>query len=196
VTLQGNLALSAPGETVLLRLTSGSRTSAVACDGPGFALFRDSIANGCQTPYQINEVGYCPDPANPDPEDCVPTQTGDGVGPTLQGLDERFASCPPYNYPNYPEDDQRVVILMITDLSALSGSGTTEVPVLNFAAFYIGGWSRSNCSTNAPEPPGLRATDRAIWGHFVFYARPNPQNASDETCDPTVVTPCVPVMTR
>jgi hypothetical protein len=196
VTLQGSLALSAPGETVLLRLTSGSRTSAVACDGPGFALFRTSIVNGCQTPYQINELGYCPDPANPDPEDCVPTQTGDGVGPTLQGLDERYASCPPYNYPGYPEDDPRVVILMITDLSALRGSGTTDVPVLNFAAFYIGGWSRSSCATNAPEPPGLSATDRAIWGHFVFYARPNPQNASDETCDPTVVTPCVPVMTR
>ena len=196
VTLQGSLQLSAPGETVLLRLTSGSRTSAVACDGPGFALFRTSIVNGCQTPYQINEIGYCPDPAAPDPADCVPTQTGDGVGPTLQGLDERFASCPTYNYPDYPEDDPRVVILMITDLSALSGSGTTDVPVLNFAAFYIGGWSRSTCATNAPEPPGLRATDRAIWGHFVFYARPNPQNASDDTCDPTVVTPCVPVLTR
>ena len=196
VTLQGSLDLSDPGETVLLRLTSGSRTSAVACDGPGFALFRSSIVNGCQTPYQINEVGYCPDPASPDPADCVPTQTGDGVGPTLQGLDARYASCPPYNYPSYPEDDPRVVILMITDFSALSGSGSTDVPVLNFAAFYIGGWSRSSCATNAPEPPGLRATDRAIWGHFVFYARPNPQNASDETCDPTVVTPCVPVMTR
>lgn len=196
VTLQGSLQLTAPGETVLLRLTSGSRTSAVACDGPGFAIFRTSIVNGCQTPYQINEIGYCPDPADPDPKDCVPTQTGDGVGPTLQGLDQRYASCPPYNYPDYPEDDPRVVILMITDLSALTGSGTTDVPVLNFAAFYIGGWSRSSCANNAPQPPGLRATDRAIWGHFVFYARPNPQNASDETCDPTVVTPCVPVLTR
>jgi hypothetical protein len=196
VTLEGSLQLSGPGETVLLRLTSGSRTSAVACDGSGFALFRASIVNGCQTPYQINELGFCPDPADPDPADCVPTQTGDGVGPTLQGLDERFASCPPYNYPNYAEDDPRVVILMITDFSALLGSGTTDVPVLNFAAFYIGGWSRSSCTSNAPEPPGLRSTDRAIWGHFVFYARPNPQNASDDTCDPTVVTPCVPVMTR
>ena len=196
VSLEGSLELSGPGETVLLRLTSGSRTSAVACDGPGFALFRTSITNGCQTPYQINELGFCPDPAAPDPADCVPTQTGDGVGPTLQGLDERFASCPAYNYPDYPEDDPRVVILMVTDFSALLGSGTTEVPVLNFAAFYIGGWSRSSCANNAPEPPGLRSSDRAIWGHFVFYARPNPQNASDDTCDPTVVTPCVPVLTR
>jgi hypothetical protein len=197
VSIQPSLQLSGPGETVLLRLTSGSRTSAVACDGPGFALFRSSIVSGCQTPYQINELGYCPDPANPSPADCVPTQTGDGVGPTLQGLDERFASCPPYNYPSYDaESDPRVVILMITDLSALTGSGTTEIPVLNFAAFYIGGWSRSTCANNSPEPAGLRATDRAIWGHFVFYARPNPQNASDEICDPTLVTPCVPVMTR
>jgi hypothetical protein len=196
VTLQGSLELSAPGETVLLRLTSGSRTSAVACDGPGVSLFRTSIISGCTTPYQINEIGYCPDPANPDPSDCVATQTGDFGTPTTQALDERYASCPPYSYPNYPEDDPRVVILMVTDLSALTGSGTTDIPVTNFAAFYIGGWTGSGCANNAPEPSGLKPTDRAIWGHFVFYARPNPQNASDETCDPTLITPCVPVMTR
>ena len=84
---------------------------------------------------------------------------------------------------------------MVTDFSALSGSGAIDVPVLNFAAFYIGGWSDSACATNSPAPPGLGG-DEAIWGHFVFYARPNPQNASDETCDPTLITPCVPVMTR
>ena len=197
VSLQPSLQLSAPGETVLLRLTSGSRTSAIACDGPGVDLFRTSIIEGCATPYQINEIGYCPDPANPDPSDCVATQTGDFGNPTTAALDERFASCPAYDYPNYdPEDDPRVVILMVTDLSALTGSGTTDVPVLNFAAFYIGGWTGSSCANNAPEPAGLSNTDRAIWGHFVFYARPNPQNASDETCDPTLITPCVPVMTR
>ena len=196
VALQGSLELSAPGETVVLRLTSGSRTSAVACDGPGVSLFRASVVNGCQTPYQINEVGFCPDPANPDPADCVETQTGDFGNPTTSALDERYAACPPYDYPGYAEDDPRVVILMITDFSSLMGSGSVEVPVLNFAAFYIGGWTGSTCSNNAPAPPGLRHTDRAIWGHFVFYARPNPQNASDEVCDPTVVTPCVPVMTR
>jgi hypothetical protein len=195
VSLEGNLELSAPGETVLLRLTGGSRTSAVACDGPGVSLFRTSVINGCSTPYQINEIGYCPDPANPDPEDCVATQTGDFHNPTQDALDERFASCPPYDYPNYSEDDPRVVILMVTDLSALSGSGSIDVPVLNFAAFYIGGWSDSACANNSPAPPGLGG-DEAIWGHFVFYARPNPQNASDEICDLTVVTPCVPVMTR
>lgn len=196
VSLEGHLALSAPGETEVLRLTSGSRTSAVACDGTGVARFRAAVINGCQTPYQINEVGFCPDPANPDPADCVPTETGDFGNPTASALDDRFAACPPYNYPSVPEDDPRVVILMITDFSALMGSGTTDVPVLNFAAFYIGGWTGSTCANNAPEPPGLRHTDRAIWGHFVFYARPNPQNASDEVCDPTLVTPCVPVMTR
>lgn len=197
VSLPPSLQLTPTDETVVLRLTSGSRTSAIACDGPGVALFRDSVINGCQTPYQINELGYCPDPADPDPADCVDTQTGDFGNPTASALDARFASCPPYEYPDHDvENDPRVVILMITDLSALAGSGTTSVPVLNFAAFYIGGWTGSTCASNSPEPPGLSRTDRAIWGHFVFYARPNPQNASDEVCDPTLVTPCVPVMTR
>ena len=193
--LEGNLHLSAPDEMVMLRLTGGSRTSAVACDGPGFDLFREAVIGGCETPYQINPVGYCPDPAPPaGPPDCVPTQTGEGAGPTLQGLDTRFAACPAYNWPTYEPDDPRIVKLMITDFSALGGSGTTDVPVTNFAAFYVAGWTGSKCATNAPPP--FEVKKGAIWGHFVRYAAPDPDSAGSESCDPTALTPCIPVLTR
>lgn len=195
VALEGNLKLTPATEMVMLRLTGGSRSSAVACDGPGAAEFRAAIINGCTTPYQINEAGLCPDPLPPPgPADCVPTQTGTTAGPTLQGLDERFTACPPYNWPTYPTGDPRVVPLMITDFSALGGSGTTDVPVTNFATFYVAGWTGSKCGTN--EPPPFDVKKGAIWGHFVKYAEPDPNAATGDTCDPDTVTPCVPKLTR
>jgi hypothetical protein len=195
VGLEGNLKLTPTDEMVMLRLTGGSRSSAVACDGPGADEFRDAIINGCTTPYQINEAGICPDPLPPPgAADCVPTQTGTTAGPTLQALDTRFSACPPYNWPTYPTGDPRVVPLMITDFSALGGSGTTDVPVTNFATFYVAGWTGSTCSTN--EPPPFDVKKGAIWGHFVKYAEPDPNAATGATCNPDTVTPCVPKLTR
>jgi hypothetical protein len=180
----------------MLRLTGGSRTSAVACDGPGAAEFRNSIINGCKTPYQLNIADVCPDPSPPPgPADCVPTKTGTTAGPTLQGLDERFASCPPNNWPNYDvETDPRVVKLMITDFSALGGSGTTDVPVTNFAAFYITGWTDAKCANNQPPPGDVKKG--AIWGHFVKYVAPDPNSGGTDVCDPLAITPCIPVLVK
>jgi hypothetical protein len=195
VGVEGTLQLTPPGEMAMLRLTGGSRTSALACDGPGANLFRDAIINGCQTPYQINPSGICPDPAPPaGPADCVPTQTGTVAGPTLQAMDMRFAGCPPYNWPTYPEGDPRIVKLLITDFSALGGSGTTEVPVTNIAAFYVAGWTGSKCASNPPPP--FEVKKGAIWGHFIKYAAPDPKSTGTEVCDPASITPCIPVMTR
>jgi hypothetical protein len=194
VGVEGSLQLTPATEMVMLRLTGGSRSSAVACDGTGAAEFRESIINGCQKPYQINDAGICPDPVPPDPADCVGAKTGATAGPTLQGLDERFASCPSYDWPNYDPDSLRVVPLMITDASALGGSGMTELPVTNFAAFYVAGWTGSKCGVNPPPPFDVKKG--AIWGHFVKYAKPDPNAETVGPCDPASVTPCVPVMTR
>lgn len=197
VAIEGSLQLTPTGTLIMLRLTGGSRTSAVACDGPGAAEFRNSIINGCVTPYQLNSAGICPDPAPPSgPADCVPTKTGTTAGPTLQGLDDRFAACPSYNSAPYPLADPRIVPLMITDFSALGGSGTTTVPVTNFATFYVAGWTGSKCGNNPPPPPGYDINKGAIWGHFIGYAKPDPNAEAGETCDLTSITPCVPVLTR
>jgi len=196
VGLEGSLSLTNTAQTVMLRLTGGSRTSAIACDGPGAAEFRSSIINGCQTPYQLNSAGICPDPAPPSgPADCVPLKTGTTAGPTLQGLDARFSGCPANNWPSYDAaNDPRVVRLLITDFSSLGGSGATNVPVTNFAAFYITGWTGSRCANNSP-PPG-DVSKGAIWGHFLKYIEPDPNSTGDETCDPVVVTPCVPILVK
>lgn len=195
VALEGTLQLTPSGEMVMLRLTGGSRTSALACDGPGANEFKDAVIRGCLTPYQINSAGFCPNPTPPSgPADCVPTQTGTMAGPTLAGLDTRFATCPAYQYPTYPVGDPRIVKLLITDFSALGGSGTTEVPVTDIAVFYVAGWTASKCATNTPPPFDVKKG--AIWGHFIKYAAPDPNSTATEACDPDAITPCIPVMTR
>jgi Putative Flp pilus-assembly TadE/G-like len=196
VGIQGSLDLTNTSVTTMLRLTGGSRTSAVACDGPGAAEFRNSIVNGCQTPYQLNDAGVCPDPSPPTgPADCVPTKTGTTAGPTLQGLDTRFAACPANNWPSYDVGtDPRVVKLMITDFSALDGSGSTDVPVTNFAAFYVTGWTDSKCANNEPAPGDVKKG--AIWGHFIKYVAPDPFSGGTEDCDPDGITPCIPVLVK
>ena len=139
----------------MLRLTGGSRTSAVACDGSGASDFSDAIIYGCKTPFQINAAGYCPDPSPPPgPGDLRRHEDREhGRARREKALDDRFASCPPVNWPDYDvAADPRVVKLLITDFSALDGSGHTQVPVTNFAAFYVTGWTGSKCASNDPPP--------------------------------------------
>ena len=191
VGLQGSLDLSEMTKTVMLRLTGGSRTSAVRCDGSGAADFRDAIVYGCKTPYQLNAAGYCPDPSPPPgPATCVATEPGGDVGPTQAALNTRFASCPANNWPDYDvASDPRVVKLLITDFSALGGSGMTDVPVTNFAAFYVTGWTGGACANN--DPPPFTVKKGGIWGHFIKYIAPDPFSGGVEACDPTALTPCV-----
>ena len=109
-------------------------------------------------------------------------------------MDARFAGCPPYNWPTYEDGETRIVKLLITDFSALGGSGTTDVPVTNFAAFYVAGWTGSTCGSNPPAPFAVKKG--AIWGHFIKYAAPDPKSTGTEVCERDTITPCIPVMTR
>jgi hypothetical protein len=86
------------------------------------------------------------------------------------------------------------VKLMITDFSALDGSGSTDVPVTNFAAFYVTGWTDSKCANNEPAPGDVKKG--AIWGHFIKYVAPDPNSGGTEDCDPLGITPCIPVLVK
>jgi hypothetical protein len=198
VELQGSLGVVNPPVLQALRLThQGSRTTAVECDGNGNNAFDDAVVKGCQTPYQINNSQICPDPAPPaGPADCVPTKTGN-LGVTFEkNLTKRMGGvCPPNNWPDYTkQDDPRVIVMMLTDFSA-AGQGKTKVPVVGFAAFYVIGWTNgpAGCAswpfaTNEPSGGNL-------WGYFIKYATLD-QIPSGLVCDPTQITPCVPVLVR
>jgi hypothetical protein len=126
---------------------------------------------------------------------CVAAKTGDVIS-FRQGLKARFETpCAPNNWPkdhpptgHDPQDDARIrdfftnydfandpryVTLVITDITAFEGSGSTNVPVKYFAGFYATGWDvgpqNNGCPDNDPHPLGFghNKDDGDVWGHFV-----------------------------
>jgi hypothetical protein len=188
---------SATDPVIELRVT-GSQNQSIDCD-PEIANLRDEINQGCGPAYKLNKTLACPAYnllwTLPEPWECVKTQTGGAVGQVEQGLQDRILgganTCTaPINWPNYEMDDPRIVPLLITPFGTFSGSGNDIVPVIDFAAFYVVGWNSDPCPGAYPVPKGY------IAGHFIKYAEPNPNGAGENVCDPELITPCVPVMTR
>ena len=68
------------------------------------------------------------------------------------------------------------------------------MPVTNFAAFYVTGWTGSKCANNEPAPGDVKKG--AIWGHFIKYVAPDPFSGGTEDCDPDGITPCIPVLVK
>jgi hypothetical protein len=168
----------------------------VACDAPGANAFRQAIQFGCQTPYQVNANDLCPDPSPPPgPADCVPLQTGNMTGPTRQGLNARYATCPPNNWPNWATGDPRIVQLMLTDFTVIGGSGKTQTPVTGFGAFYITGWDGSTCGNNQPWPFSGSSKQGDIWGYFIKYVN-TLDTGGTAVCTAGNINPCVPVLTQ
>ena len=112
---------------MILRLTGGSKTSAVACDGSGASDFRDAIVYGCKTPYQLNATGACPE-ASPPPGQatCVPNKTGSMVGPTEKALDDRRPVRLHINSPQIPIDRSDVYRVYADPKEALEAVGLSE----------------------------------------------------------------------
>ena len=117
-------------------------------------------------------------PTSPAPI-CVAAETGDVIS-FRQGLKARFEtpSCAPNNWPKDTPghdvsrrrdpaffttydfaNDSRYVTLVITDITAFEGSGSTNVPVKYFAGFYATGWDvgpqTTGCPDNDPHPLGF-----------------------------------------
>ena len=180
-----------------LRVT-GSQNQSIDCD-PAVSNLRDEIKGGCGPAYKLNKTLACPAYnvlwTLPEPWECVKTQTGGAVGQVEQGLEDRILggakTCTaPINWPTYSSKDPRIVPLIITPFGTFSGSGNDIVPVIDFAAFYVVGWNGDPCPGAHVVPKGY------IAGHFIKYAEPNPKGAGKNVCDPDLITPCVPVMTR
>ena len=161
-------------------------------------------------------------PTSPAPI-CVAAKTGDVIS-FRQGLKARFETpCVPNNWPkdNPPTghdvqddaairdfftnhdfaNDPRYVTLVITDITAFEGSGSTNIPVKYFAGFYATGWDISpqsnGCPDNDPHPLGFghKKDNGDVWGHFVniviFSAM---GRANDELCNFDEVGTCIAVL--
>jgi hypothetical protein len=115
---------------------------ALALDGTGGTVYRDSIVNGSQTPVKIG--------------DAVTLEPGNKVGPTRQGADELINADPTSTWnteKNLPEgngykispqagerpwmDSPRVIRIPIYDPESALAQGRSEMVVADFAGFWI-----------------------------------------------------------
>jgi Flp pilus assembly protein TadG len=199
IAVKGNLQIQSQASDPVIELrVVGSQNQSIDCD-PDYSNLRDEIENGCGPTYKINPSFSCPAYnalwGLPEPWECVKTQTGGAVGQVEHGMQDRILgganTCTaPINWPNIQPGDPRIVPLIITPFGSFSGSGNDIIPVLDFGVFYVVGWNGDPCPGAHSVPKGY------IAGHFIKYAAPNPHGAGEEVCDPTALTPCVPVMTR
>lgn len=115
-----------PCETVVLKYSSlgggnpcsGSKSEfgALSLGGPGAASYRDNIEHGYPGTIRIGDV--------------IPTETGDMVGPTRQGLEARLEGAPPYNCdPANPlvSPHPRLAIVAVTTPAAGTAKGHVVV---------------------------------------------------------------------
>jgi hypothetical protein len=194
--------------TTVLRVAdpSGSQNYAIDCD-PAPRTFRDEIASGCQTAYQLNTGEACPNSTLP--LDCAQIETGDKVGQLRQGMDARFASCPPNNwtnpgdpsqFPNIPAGDPRAIPIILVPFGSFKGSGSGWVPIVDFGTFYVTGWDyvggSAPCSDNEPPPASIAGDHRGdIWGHFIKYVDSINTGETGGLCDFKSFGSCVAVLT-
>jgi Flp pilus assembly protein TadG len=155
---------------------------------------------------------------------CVAAKTGDVIS-FRQGLKARFEtpSCTPNNWPKDTgppghdvvddaairsffttydlANDKRYVTLVITDITAFEGSGSTNVPVKYFAGFYATGWDvgpqNNGCPDNDPHPLGLgpKKDNGDVWGHFInIVAFSAAGLANDQLCNFDELGNCIAVL--
>lgn len=197
-------------------------TGVIDCgQGNGASADINAIEFGCPDPFQINlRNGVCqPELATlspPQADDCVHTTQGNRNN-IITGFTDRIVSngvCSTNSWWAYrssggtaafPPNDPRAFTMIIAAPADLSGAGPTWVPILDFATFYVTGWSTQGSAPSCPAPqvdssgnplpgnpqnsnepyPGAPRTNRAsIWGHWINYTIPGSGAGSGMLCDP------------
>jgi hypothetical protein len=226
IGIAGTLTVADPGDdAVPLRLLGGNQTRALTCSDPdippdwdGDGETDDTDVNlkgelefGCDPWYTVNTGTPCPSPASavttlPKPWECVGLVTGNKMNQIASGLNARILgdaqakTCSaPNNWPNFTDDDPRVVMVFLTGFGEFEDEGSTTVPVTGFAAFYVTGWNAEGrgfsnpCQGNGDDPA---AAAGEIVGHYISRIRvPNDGGAGTNPCAPfTDITPCTAVL--
>jgi Flp pilus assembly protein TadG len=152
--------------------------------------------------YGLNDLPPTSFVNDPTPN-CISAKTGD-VQDMQKGLHDRFeAPCTPNYWPEADAtvdevkdffvnhdfvNDKRFITLIITDITAFSGSGAENVPVKYFAGFDATGWD-----TGGPHANGCGRGDQYLIDD-VLQGLPANLNAND--CHPLLATSTNPAPSR
>ena len=190
--------------------------------------YTDEMTYGCKAAYTINDGTECLKPASfqlPQPPawECVAIQTGTTTNKPAAGLNQRIhcyaedaGNCPQdgkatnclktNQWPDWQPGDRRIVSLFLVPFGSFDSQGTGSLPVIDFAFFYITGYSGKGsgftnpCEDYAPDPdvyaPGTKGDNGVISGYFISPTNPNLGGAGEEDCDVGTIGGCVAVMTK
>ena len=221
VAIQGTLkdASSVSDPIVKLRLagssSNNSQNQSLDCD-PNLSNLKDEIAQGCGPTYTKNSGQVCPGSTtalwgSPQPWDCVAIQTGTAISQVADGMNLRLmgstnpGTCTAPNhwsqFPNLPTGDPRVIPLFLTPFGSFSGSGSGVVPVIDFAYFYVTGYSGQGNNTDPCYQAGQPGSDDKadpgfIVGHFIKYVQSLDNASGSQPCDPNSFGGCVAQLTE
>jgi hypothetical protein len=208
-------AASVNDPVVSLRVAGGSQNQSLDCD-PDYSNLKDELAYGCRPPYSKSQGTACPSSASAlwasaQPWTCTAIQTGGAVNQVPEGLNKRIlgdakpSTCTSPNhwsdFPDFDPADPRIVQVFLTPFGSFSGSGSANVPVTDFATFYVTGWTSQGsgfanpCRGNGDDPvpnndPGL------IVGHFIKYIDHLNPGGGTEVCDFDAFGTCVASLTE
>jgi Flp pilus assembly protein TadG len=214
-------AQSVGDPVVALRVIGGSQNQSLDCD-PNYSNLADELASGCRPTYSKNTGQVCPNSpsalwGSAQPWPCVAVQTGNATNQVPKGLNTRVLGDPKPNacpaagqfghnnwsqFPNLQAGDPRIIHVFLTPFGSFSGSGSTTVPVVNFATFYLTGWTGQGSGFNNPcqgngDDPVPNNDAGIIVGHFIKYIDAlNSGGGGTDLCDFTAFGNCVSVLTR
>lgn len=214
-------ASSVSDPVVSLRVVGGSQNQSLDCD-PSISRLADELAQGCAPLYMKNTGTACPGSptalwGSAQPWPCVAVQTGSATNQVPEGMNLRVlgstkpTTCPPAGtrghnnwsmFPDFPDGDPRIVQVFLTPFGSFSGSGSTTVPVSNFATFYVTGWTGQGSGFNNPcqgngDDPVPNNDAGYIVGHFIKYIDTlNTGGGGPTICDFTAFGACVAVLTK
>jgi hypothetical protein len=222
IGVKGNLenASSVNDPIVEMRVAGGSQNQSLDCDKDTSTL-KEELATGCVPMYTKNTGTACPASATDlwataQPWPCVAIQTGGAVNQVPAGLNlrilgaEKPSVCTAPNnwsqFPDLPRDDPRIIEVFLTPFGSFNGSGSTTVPVTDFATFYVTGWTGKGqgfdnpCQDNGDDPVPTDAKGQpqpgVIVGHFIKYIQNTGTGSGTQPCDPNAFGSCIAVMTR
>jgi hypothetical protein len=217
IGVKGNLANAASVDDpiVALRVIGGSQNQSLDCD-PGVSQLKDELAAGCAPQYTRNTGSTCPGSpttlwGTAQPWACVAVQTGSATNQVPAGMnkrilgDEKPTSCTAPNnwsqFPNLNPTDPRIIQVILTPYGSFDGSGSTTVPVQDFATFYVTGWTGQGQGFNNPcqgngDDPVPNNDAGYIVGHFIKYIQTLSTGSGSTACDPNAFGACVAVMSR
>jgi Putative Flp pilus-assembly TadE/G-like len=184
--------------------------------------FGEHLAKGCQGKYKLNTT----DPkceAKTEPYDCVglvevnsfkgeefgelTTLFQNSIAARVESLPTAHYYCP-NNWTNnnggavpiIPANDSRLVQLFVVPFSVtnLRREPSHELPIENFATFYITGWRGDKCATDDVKSPRGPEEPRELVGHLIKYVNVLGEGTAFAKCStrPESIETCVATLTQ